>query len=315
MLSTRPETQKWVKILGLGWYSPVGGRRDTPDPVHISQLEELEVTVTQLFSSMTHVEVVHVSGAKRVPAEMYARLYQLSTLRTFQVSFTLVVHGALELQDLASESLTLEDLDLNTTNSELGSSSAALALARSPRLRKLRMGNINANVLQILVGQPAHTFRNLTELQVGIFQSSDTLFAMLSACPNLTSLLMTAPPNVANIPVAGAALQRDAVPFLRKIRLTPDILQVLVPGRPIEVLEVMHPRDPPYDWSREDIVHLASGTATMKELEISGFAWRPDGMDLIAELFPHVEILKVAFSGEYGADHVSLTSSMPSMTF
>lgn len=170
-----------------------------------------------------------------------------------------------------------------------------------------------------------HHFEKLTELRVeSPAVPLDAIVTLAAACPNLKTLLSAGPPYewelTLGLPLSPLPhLVRDAkeaVPHLSKVQGTVKACQVFVPGRPVESVVILGSYMPrPMVWSRQDLLHVASGTVMLRELTLARFGWRDDGIDIIADMFPALKVLKVQFIGGPEVCRLLLpTTEVPSMT-
>lgn len=299
MITTYAERGSWIKILRLGWRTRFNHQRqefEIPGPSAPGEPSLMD-TVSELFNRLTRLTIFRADSFKITP-QIYAHLFRLPTLRTVRCYQRWLEEGPMEDNALNVDDLTIEDLNIVDTQKRPDIDTATAKLARSPRIRKLEAG---IDVCDKLFRDSPRTFDNLTELIIETLAHIhvDCFADILSACGKLESIIVTGTdsPQLAE---AAERLSKQALPFLSRVHLPVGIAEIIIPGRPVEtiIVQAQNLRGVLYQWSRASLSLLTSGSVTVKELSLLGFTWKDDGMDIIFELFPYVETLKVQFFGK-----------------
>lgn len=299
MLSTREESRGWIKVLRLHWTWKLDLGTNGFEPISPPATGQrgLMDIMSDLFLRLTHLEEFRADCVKISPA-MYLRMYRLSSLRT------ITIYERWSADEISSSSPSVEDLmieDLCTVGYGGGGTidEPIARLARSPRLRKLRT---RIAIFDSLLRPPhPHVFHTLAELHIVDAGTAHRLVEILTACPNLVSFGIGGyDPETFEQGDMLTALPKHAVPLLKRVNVPLSLAQAMVQGRPVEsiIVRACHGRyGPQCEWSKESLTPLTLGSASVKELSFPGYIWKYDSTDIIFELFPSVETLKVHFRG------------------
>lgn len=292
MLTAREETTGWIKTLRLHKAGSSARAGHTEDPEIIDEETQIVDVISQVFLRLTGLQNLLADSVTFSP-EMYAYLYRLPTLRTLRCRSVKVLYVPF---DMAVDDLRIEELFIDPTSNRQGPQvpEAITRLAWGPRLRKLRLGATTPSIVDMLLGYPTRTLDNVEELAFAGTLAPAELFRLAAACPNVTS--MEARPWYAQDETQVPSPPPSVAPRLSDFRGSIELARVHVPGRPIRKV-VAHTAKASH-WDKETLIHLTMGSVTLQGLELETLAWQDDGMNIIFELFPFLETLKLNFWGE-----------------
>lgn len=143
----------------------------------------------------------------------------------------------------------------------------------------------------VVVNASPQLFTSITDLQItGVLDPAelDGLILVLFQCSNLTSLtcgFYVEAPNFDILPTV--------IPHLSRLKAPMKVTKLLVPGRPVEILEVVRSPGPgnPSMCRPEDLVLLAAGTKPIRHLVLPSIQWSEGCFELIVGFFPFLERL------------------------
>lgn len=289
LLDSQVESRGWIKRLELHW---LPWRRDPfGDPETIDHPEQLLRTVSQLFVRLTQLSDLSVISSK-FTEEMYAHLYQLPSLHTVRFQSVPMDSCPLDTAELDVQKLRIRDLNISYDIEDGTGVTATARLAQSPSLRSLTTGKLTDEFLESLIGRPPRTFDNVEDLDVSGYEMElDRVVTLTLACPNIKSL------NHAGSGTSAVTLPSGSIPRLNKIEGPLDGARMLVPGRPVRSIIVVSEEEV-YECSREILEPLGAGSVRVKELTIQSIRWMHNAMDIIFDIVPEVEELKLQFVGK-----------------
>lgn len=294
MINARPESGSWIRFLTLGWhfFSRV------PGPAREIAVLKAQITevVSQLFLRLTHLHAFQPQFV-HITREIYEHLWQLPKLRSVHWHQASMNEPPIFEDGGTMENLAIEEVSLDVPQGEsLATSITAIArLARCPTVREFKTATLTSQFVAALLEEPRYTFHNLISLQVHKYEGSlDRVITFTSACPNLQRLDITS----ASVTEPSPFVPREAAPALREIRGPLNAISVLVPGRPVERITAFGQFNRKYDCSKDTLGPLVRGAVAVKELVLHPVRWKPGAMDVLFELFPNLEVLKVQFLAE-----------------
>lgn len=294
MVEAREESTGWIKCLHLNWLPRRNFLPDDSETAnHPAQLVDI---VSQLFIRLTQVTTFQAEVVTLTP-KIYSRLYCLPSLRALRLIHISLDETGLDLPPL--DGLEIDDLHVDNGDQNPAMLIAIMRFARSPRLRKLTTGALAPSILGALLGTPPRPLANVTD--VCIASPTPTLAQILdlvSACPNTRSITISVVPSSTQLTERLPLIPQTVVPLLNRIEGPLDVVRAFTPGRPVETIEVLGPIHFAYEWSKETLAPLAAGSVPVRELTLQAMSWRDDATDIIYDLFPSVELLKVHFVGE-----------------
>lgn len=285
MLDAREESRNWIKALRLSFWPSA-----TNSDLEAGSTEEIDEVGAQLFARLTHLQVFQVNRASLTP-EMCGHLYNLPQLRILGLIHVNIPHLP---SRRAEGGLPIKCLHLYSPSLEGEVSQTAASFANNPGLTELVLGRLNDQILADLL---PYKFQNLLTLCIKEkYAHLDLVVSLASACPALTSLLSEEP--IHSDRSDGKALTERDVPHLAVMKGSLRACQAFVPGRPIGSICVVTNRahlTPPPAWSKQDLVPLTLGTSAVHKLELVGFGWTSDGLDVVMDMFPLLETLVIHF--------------------
>lgn len=283
----RPEITSWVKKFRLRRLPSGRG----PIPANTPTLQQLWLTLSEIFVRMDKLQIVNFEWV-RVSEAMHEHIrYGLPNLRSL-IFKSVTIEYFDDFENLPAEELPLEALHISGYRGQRVPTAVA-RLARAPNLDYLALPYLNPTTLRSLIGPTLpHVFKNLSRLFILDSPSFEHLALFAAQCPNLRSLHFLHPSDALE---ARNGVPSDMLPSLTRYRGPLDVAQLLVPGRPLEAIDVSTYISDPREWSRGDLEPLARGLANVRGLILGTFSWYKDFMYDLRDLFPHAEMLKLAF--------------------
>lgn len=152
-----------------------------------------------------------------------------------------------------------------------------------------------ATIHDVITHAPSAFFESLTQLKVRLVTKPAVFLSLLSRCPNLTIL------ECESLDVRGRDFEvpPHILLNLKELRSTFPVAQLVVPGRPVEILTIIASPSvlPP---TVGDLQPLARGARSLRCLEMGQtVTWSDDCFSQVAALFPSVERLAITFDGGY----------------
>ena len=133
----------------------------------------------------------------------------------------------------------------------------------------------------------------------------------------LTSFLNNTP-SISHLALVGyhqtLTLDPCALPSLCSFRGSPETATLVVPGRPVERIELVGQGIEQYDWvgiPRDDISQLALTSIPVRYLDLSRIIVSPKLLGDISNHLSCLKILKVKFSLRYTLHHSGIVSTCP----
>lgn len=285
LFDERPEITEWVKEFGLGRHPPGTGSI----AVNTSTLRELWPTLSNIFVRMDKLHTVRFGWAD-ISSATHEHLYRLPDLRSLTLD-SVTIQPLADSKNLSVEELRLKELQIRGYRQQVPA--AATQFARAPGLDYLALPYLDPATSQSLLGLIAsHVFKTLSSLSLTEVPSFEHLIVFAARCPNLRSLHFLYAPIALELPTG---VPNDTFSFLTRYYGPLNIAQLLVPGRPLETIDVSTYIPDPREWSRGDLEPLAGGSENVRELTLGTFSWHRGFMDDLRDLFPHAEVLKLTF--------------------
>lgn len=300
MLQGREESRGWIKTLHLSQLQSPSVRRGVGPSIRDTTRAQLVNAVSRFVVRLTKFTTLH-AGYVNLDPSVYSHFYELPTLRSLHL--TNVAFGpGINLSTAAAANLRVTDLSMQSHDQTPATTSAITRFAQSPYLRTLSVFPLSPPMLEGLLGNPPRTLPEVTEVHLHSWdEDPDRAIALLCACPNTVSIAFRGPHTTDVLEMVRTTPETIA-PRLASIKGSLNASRALVPNRPVEFIEVTTPTceegHGPYEWSRVTLAQLAAGTVPVRELALERLRWRDDGMDILFELFPAVEVLKVHFVGD-----------------
>lgn len=157
----------------------------------------------------------------------------------------------------------------------------------------------------------------ITELRVGYLKDNPTFFPFLARFPNVTSLVYR-PFREAALP---PHVDDNVVPLLKRYKGPLAVIQLLVPGRPLEDIDAnippaILPAAGGWPLIGEVVASLATGSGTMRHLRLGPCKWSKGCVEEIAALFPDLESLELEVSmGVHDSGNPQVIRIVPSDTY
>ncbi|KAJ7091094.1 hypothetical protein C8R44DRAFT_817734 [Mycena epipterygia] len=163
----------------------------------------------------------------------------------------------------------------------------------------LRTLNIHAQLeaSALITGFGPANLSHLVDLTLGPLLDLDILFGLLKKCPRLESLAV--PSMLYNTHTSlPESMHPDAIPQLRNITAPLDLIQLLVPNRPIQAVTVVGEEDPDDPCLEELMCALSRSSAPLLSLAIPIGSPTVDFLGSIAPLFPQLQRLSLDFADD-----------------
>lgn len=242
--------------------------------------------VERLFLRMIGLQSI-TFGPIALSSPMYSHLYRLSELVTLHLQNVTLHTEHLDLPP--TEELKLKELSMGCRYPTYTPPTAITRLSLSPLLETLTIPNFNSPFYEDLTGRSiSNTFPSLTTLHL-IHRSIQfsRLVSFAAQCPNLQALETRGRGSI-EVP---QTIGPSALPGLRRCTGPLNVAQLLVPGRPLEVLHLVGGGE----WSKDALVPLSQGSVTLRELGLSMDKYKATFMNDLRDLFKNLEVLRVSF--------------------
>lgn len=155
-------------------------------------------------------------------------------------------------------------------------------------LQSLKLLSLSA----VVVDSPPQLFASITDLEIVAIQDLADLknfMLVLMRCRNLRSLTVDFCAVAFDI-----EFPKTSIPYLARLTVPIMLAKTIIPGRPIERLEVsLSPDVSPLSCTPDDLKLLAAGSVPLRRLSFPLIQWSEDWFAILAPLFPSLRRLSV----------------------
>lgn len=301
LFASRPESRNWTSELSV--YG-TDGAVVSGDPSTTHQESNATTrSVCLQMSGLQRIELLYFS----LTSEMYRHLYYLPQLR----EVSLVGLSVAETPDITGRALALVKLSIQRcleNDDEPVVMSAHRALI-CPSLQTLTLDLRTADIVfKYVACDPSLIFPSLRSFNFNpppeALPNLPSLLAFLRSCPNLFRFVL--PANC--IPYQGSpsdhgrgfAYQEDArgcAPKISSIHAPADLVRLLLPGRPISDVDAFLNLQSPLPLEESELESYRRGAVPLKKLSLGAVTWTHKSLEVLARLFPDLELLSLRVLG------------------
>lgn len=276
LLRSRPDIHPWVQDLTIVYHAPA----EDPDIA-------IELGISEIFCMLDNLRLVHIEHLP-VSTDMWVHLHRLQGLR--EVRFWNITLGEEAGKAVDPTELRLRDLIFNEVRRPDQTAIARCAL--SPTLERLHISWTMAPYVYSLPFRPRSSILSTLEVPEPLTNVDTRAFYEFGQHhPAITTIRLTR--RFGGEP---QTLSPDPHVFsnLHTVQGAVNFVKLLVPGRPVEDIEVSGSCGPSVaSLSKETLIPLSLGTAPLRRLHLNDFRWVDGCFEAIVDYFPVLEDLVV----------------------